>query len=463
MLPLNGVKIMCRPAKSIKIESCIEILKESFNKFKDPRNTKQITISLPDFLMSSYAVFALKYPSLLSFQTDFYSGTIAKSCSGLFGIKSLPSDTHLRDVMDVVDHRQFRPIFKKLFAFTQRNKLLENFEFLKVGTTPYYLLAGDGTGYFSSHKINCSGCSIYNEDDEDKVTRFGHQVFAASIVHPDRKEVLPMCPEPIYKEDGLDKNDCELNAFKRFIKDFKREHPKLNVIFLGDALYANGVAMDLLESNKMHFILNIKLKQQVLLSAYNKLKSRGMTAEVVVTEKSGSKIVKTTQKVHRYINGYRYAQQSQKRVNFIELVETVSWLDKAGDEHIERKKFTWITNINITDENVEKLAKGARSRWKIENETFNTLKNHGYNLEHNYGHGKKDLSKNLITMMFIAFYIDQIQQASCQRFKRMVERLGKRSYVWRKLKELIDLVPIEGWDVAYGILSRDVKISINTC
>lgn len=58
-------------------------------------------------------------------------------------------------------------------------------------------------------------------------TRFGHQIFAACMVHPERKEVFPLCPEPVYKEDGLDKNDCELNAFKRFIADFKREHPKL--------------------------------------------------------------------------------------------------------------------------------------------------------------------------------------------------------------------------------------------
>ena len=150
---------MCRPAKEIKVESCIKILDECFDKFTDPRSSFEIR--LKDFLLSSFAVFNLKYPSLFSFQDDYDKGIISKSCHGLFGIENLPSDTHLRDIMDEVDPKDFRRVFKKLFAFTQRNKMLEGYEFLRLGVTPYYLVAGDGTGYFSSHKVRCDGCSIY--------------------------------------------------------------------------------------------------------------------------------------------------------------------------------------------------------------------------------------------------------------------------------------------------------------
>ena len=409
-----------------------------------------------------YAVFALKYPSLLSFEKDYYEGNISKSCNGLFGIKNLPSDTHLRDVMDLVDDKDFRRIFKKLFTFTQRSKTLERFEFLKLGGVPHYLIAGDGSGYFSSKKLQCSVCTIYHEDNEDKETRFGHQIFAASIVHPDQREVLPLCPEPVYKEDGMTKNDCEFNAFKRFMEDFKREHPKLKTIFLGDALYSNGPAMKLLEDNGMYFLLNIKTNPQRVLGEFRDKKKKGLTGQVVVTEKTGVKIIKTIERAHRFLNDMRFNQNDGTRINFIELVETKTWTDKDGEFHRERKIFTWITNILIDTKNVEQLAKGARTRWKIENETFNTLKNHGYNLEHNYGHGKNNLSKNLINMMFIAFYIDQLQYLSCTTFKRVVDKLGAKTYIWRKLKGLIELIALPNWEITYGIYLKEVKLEYNS-
>ena len=78
--------------------------------------------------------------------------------------------------------------------------------------------------------------------------------------------------------------------------------------------------------------------------------------------------------------------------------------------------WTWITDITIEQENLKLLMRGGRSRWKVENETFNTLKNQGYNFEHNYGHGNKYLSTILAMLMMLAFMIDQIQQHSCPLF-----------------------------------------------
>ncbi len=55
----------------------------------------------------------------------------------------------------------------------------------------------------------------------------------------------------------------------------------------------------------------------------------------------------------------------------------------------------------------------GRCRWKVENETFNTLKNQGYNLEHHYGHGKQHLASVLGMLMILMFLVDQIQETSC--------------------------------------------------
>ncbi len=113
---------MGRPLKTIKIEQCISILEENFKSFKDPRSGIS-EIQLKDFLLSSYAVFALKYPSLLSFEDDMINEKKTHNLQKLFNVDKIPSDTHLRYIMDEVEFKRFQKIFKKLFAEIQRSKL----------------------------------------------------------------------------------------------------------------------------------------------------------------------------------------------------------------------------------------------------------------------------------------------------------------------------------------------------
>lgn len=453
---------MCRPVQKIKITQCMEVLNLAFNKFTDPRDTALIKIPLRDFLMSSYAVFALKYPSLLSFEKSFQEENKRQSTKKMFGLEHVPSDTHLRDVLDEVDDKDFRGVFKSLFKIVDRSKLLEKYRFMNIEGKDYYLISGDGTGYFSSKNVKCNGCSIYHEENDEKDTRFGHQVFAVSLVHPELKEVIPFCPEPIYKEDGTNKNDCEFNAFKRFVVDFKREHHKINTVFLGDALFANNVAIKLLRANEIKFILNVKTKNQALLSNFRDLMNKGETGSFVRIIKSGIKIVKTTERIHRFYNGLKLTQaKSSEKINFVQLIETTTWTDKDGKDHRDSKTFTWVTDIYVTKNNVEQIAKGGRTRWKIENETFNTLKNHGYNLEHNYGHGKKNLSKNLIHMMFAAFMIDEIQKASCKKFKKVMDK-DRLKFLWESYKTIIKMFVIDSWETMYGLILGEIKLTVDS-
>ena len=60
--------------------------------------------------------------------------------------------------------------------------------------------------------------------------------------------------------------------------------------------------------------------------------------------------------------------------------------------------------LGLCRERAELLMWGGRARWKIENETFNTLKNQGYHFEHNYGHGYQHLSVVLAMLMLLAFW-----------------------------------------------------------
>ena len=99
-------------------------------------------------------------------------------------------------------------------------------------------------------------------------------------------------------------------------------------------------------------------------------------------------------------------------------------------------KFAWVTDIEITDDNVFELMRGARARWKIENETFNTLKNQGYHFEHNFGHGNKNLSNVFANMMLLAFLIDQVQELCCPVFQKAITFHLRKKYLWEGVKSL---------------------------
>ena len=95
-----------------------------------------------------------------------------------------------------------------------------------------------------------------------------------------------------------------------------------------------------------------------------------------------------------------------------------------------------MSDIEITESNLMELMRVRRSRWKIENETFNTLKNQGYGLEHNYDHGHKHLSTVLMRLMMLAFLINQIQLRCCGLFNRVLESRHSRSARWQKIRSL---------------------------
>jgi len=88
--------------------------------------------------------------------------------------------------------------------------------------------------------------------------------------------------------------------------------------------------------------------------------------------------------------------------------------------------FSWVTDFTVTEDNMFKIMRGGRARWKIENETFNTLKNRGYNLGHNYGLGKKNLSMVFVMVMMLAFLVDQTLQICCALFVAVLKKAGSK-------------------------------------
>lgn len=419
-------------------------------KVKDHRAGNS-TYSLSDVLMSGLAVFSLKQSSLLQFDEKRKNDeAFILNLKNVFNISNVPADTTLRETLDQVGSQDIRGAFKRIFFELQRGKVLERFAW-KINNS--YLLSLDGTSYFSSEDIHCDNCQE-KKHSNGKVT-YSHSMLSGVIIHPHKKEVMPLCPEPIIKQDGKIKNDCEINAAKRFINDFTREYFKLKVTLLGDDLFSNGPFIKILKDEQINFILTAKETSHSVL--FDEVKELDISGKVIHVELKEDKV----KHIFRFVNNVSLNQEHKDlKVNFLECFEET----KDGN----KRHFSWVTDIEITEENVLEIMRAGRARWKIENETFNTLKNQGYNFEHNFGHGEKNLSVNMAYLMMIAFFIDQVQQACCKLFQMALQKMGSKKYLWEKIRGIFHHYLITSWKeilelVYYGFKALKPLALCNSC
>jgi hypothetical protein len=397
--------------KQLSADALYTLLGESFARIPEHRQP-QPPISLRDALLSAFAMFSLKDPSLLAFDERRSDANLKT----LFGIGQIPSDTQTREILDPLDPEYLRPPFDDVFRQLQRGKALEPFVFYEG----HYLLSLDGTGYFSSQKIHCPSCQV-KEHNNGTVT-YEHQILAAVIVHPELKEVIPLAPEPIQKQDGSTKNDCERNAARRLLAKIRGEHRHLELIVVEDGLASNGPHVrDLIEYN-MHFLLGVKPGDHAcLFEQVEAARRKGCSPKLTRTEGG------ITREVSWVWDVPLNESNQDLRVNFLEYRE----YDAQGKCC---KTFTWITDLHVTHRNAWLFVQGGRARWHIENETFNTLKNQGYHYEHNYGHGQQNLSVVFAMLMMLAFLVDQTQQLCCPLFRAVWKKVGSKRALWEKLR-----------------------------
>jgi len=409
-----------------------KIISNEFKKILDPRQQRISTISIHDSIQSACAVFAFKSPSLLSFDVDIrQNSTRATNLCSLFDLEKVPSDTAMREIVDTVETSLLYPSFNKIFSAIQRGKNLDAFRFID----DHYLVALDGTGFFSSSTVHCENCCVKEHRDGTKT--YYHQSLCGVLIHPDNKVVIPFAPEPITIQDGKAKNDCEREAAKRFLVRFSREHPHLKVIITEDGLASNAPHIELIKSLEMSFILGCKPGDHKHLFEFIEA-SVNLGAVNRVELKQGD-----IGYAFRYMNEVPLNDKSQMLVNFLECVET----KEDGTQMV----FTWVTDITINDNNVFEIMRGGRARWKIENETFNTLKNHGYNFEHNFGHGNQYLSNNFMVLMMLIFLIDQTQLLACKVFQKAREKALTWRRLWEKMRNLVDILDKATWkDILYA-------------
>jgi hypothetical protein len=414
------------PKKHLSFSALRSALSEHFNKLDDCRQVGKVDHSLHDCLMSAFAMMFFQDPSLLTFQRRIQDRKQFSNLSNVFQVQSVPKDSQMRYNLDQIPTQQLDSIFSDWLGRLQRGKYLEPYRFLDR----YHLVPIDGSQYFTSNSIHCSGCLRANSKSG---TRYYHQILQAVIVHPDMRQVMPLSPEPIQNTDGSKKQDCEISAGKRMVANIRSRHPKLSIIIVGDGLYSKQPFIDAVKKARMSYILVAKPDDhKVLFEWANELHALGDGGSLKLTDKKGRK--------HRYrwvngvpLNGTPDADQ----VNFFEY------------ELIAKGKTTyrnsWVTEIPVDEHNVIELVKGGRSRWKIENETFNTLKNQGYHIEHNFGHGSQYLSMNFFVLNLLAFYMHQIFELSDRLYQSCRLKTSSRKEYFALLRHTFQILLFRDW------------------
>jgi hypothetical protein len=107
---------------------------------------------------------------------------------------------------------------------------------------------------------------------------------------------------------------------------------------------------------------------------------------------------------------------------------------------------SWVTDLMISAENITTLVKAGRCRWKAENGIFNVMKNHGYEMEHNYGHGKNNLCFNIYLLTLIAFFMHQIFELTCTIYKACRIKFGSKKHMWESLRSYIKIIVFDSWE-----------------
>ena len=245
------------------------------------------------------------------------------------------------------------------------------------------------------------------------------------MMHPDRRAVIPFMPEPIVRHDGTAKNDGERHAAKRCMAQLRQDHPHLKCIVTEDSLRANAPHLETLHAHGLHDLLGVKEGD------HTSLLQQGQAAEHAGQVTYYARHDRAAGVVHRF----RFANDmplnaanTDVRVNCIAYWE-------GGNDQVQH--FSWVTDLRVSKRNVDHLMRGGRARWKIENETFNTLKNQGYNFEHNYGHGEQHLSVVFAMLMLLAFLVDQTQQLCCALFQAVWAKLGSKRRLWERMRALL--------------------------
>lgn len=339
----------------------------------DLRDSRGKTYPMHEAILSAVMMFLLREGSRNSYNLDRAEPLFPRNIRRLLGIRLMHGDT-FNDVLCGVDTEDLQRLKAALVKTLVARKVFGAYRH-----DGKYVVAVDGTGTHSLDE-DYSGTCLSKTSKTGKES-YSHAVLEAKLVAPNGF-CISLASEWLENngEGQHDKQDCELAAFKRLADRLKELYPRLPMVIVADALYANAPVMEICKARLWDFVLVMKdgvlmdLGEEILLRPDRK------TGKV-----PGGSLA--------YLGDLEHGGHA------------LSWvfLEEAGNG------FSWITNIPVAGlGQAGQLTRTGRLRWKIENEGFNTQKNLGYNLEHRYSRIDFNAAKNYYQCMQVAHLIEQL-------------------------------------------------------
>lgn len=417
--------------KSSIVDATIARLKALGAQLPDKRTGTNCRYAMSDSVLGAFAVFLLQSPSFLARQQAMEQHQGRSNATALFEMDQVPCDNQIRGMLDPVAPEHFYPEFRALLGEVRAQGYLDAY---RVLGGQHLLISLDGTQYFSSYTIQCEQCT-HRKRRNGKVQHY-HSAILPVLVAPGNPHVLAQPPEFITPQDGTVKQDCERAASKRWVSQHAAFYAADNTILMGDDLYANQPLCEHILAHHLHFLFGCKPDSHKAL--YTALAEREAEVQTVTVQKWNGK--------HRERWTYRYCADVPLRAGDDALL--VQWCElevthlETGDTQYHH---TWVTDLPITADNLAELVSCARAHWKVENENNNVLKNKGYHLEHNFGHGQQYLAQTLLTLNLLAFLVHTVMHLSNKIYRRIRKALGRREAFFNDLRALLRYLIFESW------------------
>jgi hypothetical protein len=427
-------------------DTIVSYFRQVLESLPDKRTEKNTQYGMEDAALSAFSVFFTQTPSFLAYQRTMEQTKGRSNAQSLFGVHKIPSDNHIRDLLDPVKPEQVFPVFEEIFQKLEEETQLKSFRFFANNL----LMAVDATDYFSSKQIHCPQCSTRKMKSGE--IHYFHSVVTPVIVSPHQSQVIPLIPEFIVPQDGNDKQDCENTAAKRWFSQHGERYSSLKVTVLGDDLYCHQPLCQLLLKQQFNFILVCRPESHATL--YEHLE--GISLPTMVVKKWTGKFEETY--TYRYLNGVPIKNGDDALlVNWCELTVT-----KPDGKVVYKNSFA--TNHTITDETVVEIVLAGRTRWKVENENNNTLKTKGYNLEHNFGHGKEHLASFLATLNILSLLFHTLLELVDEKYKLLRSYLPTRKTFFSDLRALTRYLVFDSWDhlLTFMIQGLELDLPLNS-
>jgi hypothetical protein len=431
--------------EELRLDAMIKRIKQSFEEFYDARTGKNTRYDMVDAGMGAFSVFFTQSPSFLAYQTDMQQKKGKSNAESLFGMEQIPCDNQIREMLDAVAPTSVASVFRDIYRRLDQVGVLKEYR----SHANSLLIALDGTEFFSSKKIHCEQCST-RELSNGKIN-YHHNVLTPVVVQPGNARVIALEPEYIVPQDGKEKQDCEIEAGKRWLSKNGDFYAQQIATLLGDDLYSRQPFVLALKDKKLHFILVCKPdSHEALYATVDFLAANGVLASHQKRHWTGK---------YAEIYTYRYANKLPLRgdpeaieVNWCELIIT------REDTGEQLYKNAFITDFSVLETTVEAIARDGRTRWKVENENNNVLKTKGYHLEHNFGHGSQHLASLLLSLNLLAFLFHTVLDLVDERYRQIRHALRTRQKFFQHIETLLCYHIFPSWEDLFAFMHTGLEL-----